>query len=282
MEERAQNISLVEIYLLVIFALLGAALGSFFNVCIDRLPAGKSLIHEPSHCDSCRRRLQPPDMFPVISYLALRGRCRYCRASIPRRVLAVEVIGAILVAYLYYRYDLSLQLVASMYYCCSYLVIAFIDLEHQLILNKVIYPSLVLAVVINLFIPPATVTGSFLGDNWLLFNVVHGGAALNGIMGGAAGFLLLLLVALVSRGGMAAGDVKMAAFIGLTLGLPMVVVALVLAAILGGLAAIVLLLLKVKKRKDAIPFGPFLSIATIVTFLWGQEILNWYMRILAG
>lgn len=263
--------------MIVIFALFGAAIGSFLNVCIDRLPAGKSLIHQPSHCDACQRRLQPVDMVPVVSYLVLRGRCRYCRARVPRRVLWVEVISTALMAFLYWHYGLTIQLAVSIYYCCLFLTIAFIDLDHKLILNKIIYPSLLIAVLIDVFIPPSAVLDSLMGDVTLLSGFIHGGAALNGILGGALGFVLLLIIALVFRGGMGWGDVKMAGLIGLATGFPLVLVSLLLAILLGGLSAGLLLLLRIKKRRDAIPFGPFLSLAAIATLLWGQEILNWYL-----
>jgi leader peptidase (prepilin peptidase)/N-methyltransferase len=271
----------VEAVLIVFFALFGAALGSFLNVCIDRLPAGKSLIHQPSHCDACQRRLHPLDMVPVLSYLVLRGRCRYCRARVPQRVLWVEVISTVLAAFLYWHYGLTVQLAVGIFYCCLFFTIAVIDLEQKLILNKIVYPSLLMAVLIDIFIPPSSITKTFFGDITLLSGYIHGGAALSGLSGGAAGFALLLLGAVVFRGGMGWGDVKMAGLIGLAVGFPLVLVSLLMAVVLGGLIAGFLLLIRVKKRKDAIPFGPFLSLAAIITLLWGQSILNWYLGLFA-
>ena len=94
----------MEAVLTVIFALLGAAIGSFLNVCIDRLPAGKSIISPPSHCDACQRRLTPAEMVPIFSYLWLHGRCRYCSIHIPLRVPAVELATALLFALLSWPY----------------------------------------------------------------------------------------------------------------------------------------------------------------------------------
>jgi leader peptidase (prepilin peptidase)/N-methyltransferase len=267
----------VETLLIIIFALLGAAIGSFLNVCIDRLPAGKSLISPPSYCDVCQRRLSPLDMVPIVSYLVLRGRCRYCQAPIPRRVLWVELISTALITFLYWQYGMTAQLAVNIYYFCLFLTIAVIDLEHKLILNKIVYPSMLIVVIIDILIPPPALSKAFTGDATVLNGIIHSGTILNGILGGATGFVVLLIPALVFSGGMGWGDVKMAALIGLATGFPHIFVALVMAIILGGLVAASLLLLKIRKRKDAIPFGPFLSLATIAIILWGQTILNWYL-----
>lgn len=247
----------MEAILTVLFFLLGAAIGSFLNVCIDRLPAGKSLVFPPSHCDACQHRLLPKDLIPVFSYLILRGRCRYCRAAITRRILWVEVLSGVLIVFLYWRYGLSFGFAINAFYCCLFIVLAVIDLEHRLILNKIVYPASAVALIIGVFLP-------------------HPGIV-NGVIGGAIGFVLLLIPALICSRGMGWGDVKMAALIGLVTGFPLVFVSLIMAIVLGGLVAVFLLLLRIKRRKETIPFGPFLSLATVATLLWGSDILNWYL-----
>ena len=257
----------MEALLIILFALLGLAIGSFLNVCIDRLPAGRSLVHPPSYCDTCQQRLSARDLIPVFSYLWLRGRCRYCQARIPRRVFWVEVGTGLLFAFLYWHYGLTAEFAVAAFYCCIFIVIMVIDMEHKLILNKVVYPASIVALVISIFLP---VSGIVLPP-WP--------AAVNGLIAGAIGFVLLLIIALVFRGGMGFGDVKMAALIGLVTGFPGVFVALLGGIVLGGLVAVLLLLLKIKKRKDPIPFGPFLAVATIVTLLYGSEILSRYLEL---
>ncbi len=264
----------MDIILAVLFALLGLAVGSFLNVLIDRLPAGKSLVYPPSHCDACQRRLFLKDLIPVFSYLWLRGRCRYCRTKIPRRVLWVEVGLGLLLAGLYLYYGLSVELAAGIFYISLFIVLGVIDLEHKLILNKIVYPAVVTALILDIFLRQPGILDVFLPQPVILAALI-GGA--NGLVSGAVGFTLLLIPALIFRGGMGWGDVKMAALIGLVTGFPLVLVALFLSIVLGGLIAAVLLLLKVRKRKEAIPFGPFLSLATITTLLWGSDILSWYL-----
>ena len=258
----------MEVVLTVVFALLGTAIGSFLNVCIDRLPTGKSIVRPPSQCDACQQRLSPRDLVPVFTYLWLRGRCRYCQAHIPQRIFWMEVGSGLLLAFLYGHYDLSVELGVIAFYCYLFIVLMVIDLEHKLILNKITYPAAVVALIISVFIPSIGSTDVSLP--WLP-------EVANGAFGGAIGLVFLLIPALIYRGGMGWGDVKMAALIGLVTGFPLVFVALFMGVILGGLVAGLLLLLRIKKRKEAIPFGPFLSLATIATLLWGNDILNWYL-----
>jgi leader peptidase (prepilin peptidase)/N-methyltransferase len=267
----------MEIYFTVIFGLLGAAVGSFLNVCVDRLPAGLSLTAPPSHCDACQRRLNFLDLFPVFSYIILRGRCRYCGAKIPLRVLWVELGCGLFTAFLFWYKGLTFEFAIIAFYSYIYIVIALIDMRHQLILNKIVYPSLIIA----LIIAPFFVRGGNLVGGQFHFGDLDIGI-LNALIGAVLGFVFLLIPALVSRGGMGFGDVKMAALIGLTTGFPGVLVAVLGGIILGGLVAIVLLASGIKKRKEAVPFGPFLSLASIITLIWGSGIYNWYMAFFTG
>ena len=257
----------MEIALTVIFIIVGTAVGSFLNVCIDRLPVGKSVVRPPSHCDACQHPLSPADLFPLLSYLWLRRRCRYCRAPIPSRPFWVELGTGVFFGIAFWPLGLSPQFALTVFYGSIFIALAIIDLEHWLLLNRIVYPAAALALLISLFIPAPEI----ILLPWPVW--------LNGIIGGVGGFLFLLVPFLVSRGGMGEGDVKMAGLIGLVTGFPLVFLALFTAAILGGFIAGILLLLRVKKRKEAIPFGPFLSLAAIVTLLWGSNILNWYLGI---
>jgi leader peptidase (prepilin peptidase)/N-methyltransferase len=257
----------MNIILTIVFALLGAAIGSFLSVCIDRLPVKKSLVYPPSRCPACQHRLSLKDLIPLFSYLWLRGHCRYCQAPIPRRVFWVEVGTGLLFALTYWHYGLGIESAITAFYGCVFIVIGVIDLEHKLILNKLVYPMAVVALIISLFLPTLGIVN--LPLPWP--------GILDGIIGGAIGFVLLLIPALIYRGGMGWGDVKAAALIGLVTRFPLVFVAIITGAVLGGLVAGILLLLKIKKRKEPIPFGPFLALATIATLLWGSNILNWYL-----
>jgi leader peptidase (prepilin peptidase)/N-methyltransferase len=259
----------MEALLIVIFSLLGLVIASFLNVCIDRLPARQSLISPPSHCPACQRRLALKDLIPVFSYLWLRGRCRYCGAPIPRRVLWVELGTALLFGYLYWHYIVwqpgsGIELAVALFYSCIFILIMVIDWEKGLILNKIVLPAIAAAIVISaafsIFLPDVEIV-PFIG--WAA-------------AGGGIGLVIFALIVIASRGGMGWGDVKLAALIGLVTGFPLVFIALLMGVILGGVVAVILLALRIKKRKEGIPFGPFLALAAIITLLWGNGILSWY------
>jgi len=244
--------------MVLLYALLGLAISSFLNVCIDRLPEGKSIVAPPSHCPYCGRRLAPFDLIPVLSYVLLKGRCRYCGAPIPRRILVVESITGLLFVLLWYHYGPSRQLLLATLYTCFFMVIFFIDLEHHLVLNRVILPAIVVALLAVPFTPN--------------HNVVEL------LVGGALGFGLLFLIAFIYPAGMGMGDVKLATFIGLVVGFPAVFVALFISFVTGGLVGGSLLLTGLKGRKDPVPFAPFLVAGGMVAMLYGEQIIEWYGR----
>jgi leader peptidase (prepilin peptidase)/N-methyltransferase len=236
-------------------------------VCIDRLPQNESIVYPPSHCAVCQHKLAVKDLIPLFSYLRLRGRCRYCQASIPRKLFWVELATGLIFALLYWHYGLSAELGVMAFYACLFTIIFVIDLEHGLILNKVVYPAMVVAFLLALLPRP-----------WLTQWLVTGVA--NAALGGAVGFVILFLIAIVSRGGMGWGDVKLAALIGLATGFPLVFFSLIMGAILGGIVAVALMIAKKKTRRETIPFGPFLAVAAMITLLWGSDILNWYLGLM--
>jgi leader peptidase (prepilin peptidase)/N-methyltransferase len=245
----------------IFFALLGLVIGSFLNVCIDRIPRRQSLTSPPSHCPECDHKLSTLDLIPIFSYLWLKGRCRYCKTPIPRRVLYVEMATGATFAILYLFYGLSGDLAVTLVYFSLFLALFFIDVEHHLLPNKLVYPGAALAVVLSLFLSRLEVVPGI------------GSAA----AGGGIGLGIFLLIALLSRGGMGWGDVKMAGFIGLAVGFPLVFVAILLAVVAGGLVAGILMATQKKGRKQAIAFGPFLALGAMATILWGQTILDWYL-----
>jgi leader peptidase (prepilin peptidase)/N-methyltransferase len=167
---------------------------------------------------------------------------------------------------LYWYYGLSLMLGFALVYLCLLTLIFVIDIEHQLILDRVVYPGMVLALVFSFFYPGFSPFDPVDGVKWA-------------VLGGAIGLALMLLPFLISRGGMGFGDVKMAALVGLIVGFPRVFIALFLSIIAGGLVAGVLLATGLKGRRQPIPFGPFLAAGTMVVVVWGAQIQLWYQRI---
>ena len=262
----------MTIQLIILFTLAGLAIGSFLNVCIDRLPLRKSLISPPSHCDNCQRRLGIIDLIPVFSYIFLLGRCRYCKAKIPIRVLLVEVITGFLFFLAFWRFGLSAQFAITAFWSCVFVVIIFIDWEHKLILNMITYPAAIIAIIllaIDSFVPGVNL---FPGRTF-----IPEMSFLSGIISGAILLISFLLIAIIRPGSMGMGDAKLVTLIGLVSGFPLMVISMLIGVVIGGVVAIILLASKKKGRKDIIPYGTFLAIGPIVAMLFDHEIINWYL-----
>jgi leader peptidase (prepilin peptidase)/N-methyltransferase len=257
--------------LIPLFVLLGLFVGSFLNVCIDRLPQEESIITPPSHCPSCNRRVGIIDLVPVFSYIWLRGRCRYCQAHIPLRLPIVEGITGLLffIIFWQFNYELSLSFAITLAYACILLIIFFIDLENQLILNRITYPAMIIALGFSLLLPEISEVSPLVGGIT--------GRLISSVVGGTIGLVFMAIPLIIYRRGMGIGDIKLGLLIGLMTGFPLVFVALLMSVIVGGVISIILLIFKIKSRKDAIPFGPFMAAAAIVTLLWGQAIWQWYI-----
>lgn len=237
--------------------LLGAVIGSFLNVVAVRLPRGESVAHPPSHCPACRAAIAWFDNIPVLSFLALRGRCRHCRAPISWRYPLVETATATLFALAAWRLEARLEAVLPAWaFLAALVAVAAIDLEHEIIPDRITLPGIAAGFLASLVNPSV---------RWL-----------DSLLGIAVGGGVILIVIVVSRGGMGGGDMKLCAMIGAFLGWQLAALTLFLAVIVGGAIAGTLLLTGLKRRKDRIPFGPFLAGSAVVSLFWGDTLLRWY------
>lgn len=245
--------------------LLGLALGSFANVCIWRLPQGKSVISPTSYCPRCGTHIKFYDNIPILSYLLLKGKCRFCKGHIPLRYPIVEAVMGILSLALFIRYGLSYQYFLYLGFFGSLLVITFIDLYHQIIPDEISLPGIVVGLLASLL--PGE-------PSWI-----------DSIFGILAGGLGLLVVAwtfqlLTGKEGMGGGDIKLLAMIGAWMGwksLPLVVlISSVSGTLIGGGA----LILSKKDVGSRIPFGPFLALGAVIYFFFGAKLLSLYMGLL--
>ncbi len=255
----------MEIAVGITFGLTGLLVGSFLNVVIDRLPAGQSLMFPASHCPACKKRLAVADLVPLFSYLQLKGRCRYCSNLIPLRIFLVELVTGIVFGLLAWYTGLTPGLVVALFYFCLLLTISVIDIEQGLILNWLVYPGIAVALLASIF------SKSLANPHFTTPSITQAAIGLG------IGFVLFLIIVLVSRGGMGWGDVKMAALAGVMLGYPVIAVGIFWAVIAGGLTAVALILFKIKGRKQTVPFGPFLALGTLLALFWGQYVLDWYL-----
>ena len=241
---------------------LGAMVGSFLNVCASRLPKGRSLWMPGSACPACASPIRWYDNIPILSFLLLRGRCRDCKERISWRYPIVETGTALLFALAYFQIGWRSDLLLALVLLSALIVITAVDLEHQLIPDRITLPGIV-----------AGFAGSVaLGrGSWL-------GFLLGIILGGGVFFLIIVL----SGGGMGGGDMKLGAMLGAFLGWKLLLLGLFLAAFLGGAVAAALLAAGRKGRKDPLPFGPFLAFGGAVSLLWGEGIVQWYLSGFAG
>jgi leader peptidase (prepilin peptidase)/N-methyltransferase len=246
-----------------VFFVLAAGLivGSFLNVCIYRLPRRESVAWPGSHCTTCARALAWYENVPVLSWVALRGRCRTCRATISMLYPIVEAItGAIFVGgYLVYGWTPLLP--ARLLFACAMIVLFVIDLQHRILPNVITVPGIVVGFVFSLFLPPG----------WLpsLIGILAGGGVLYAI---AEAYSRL-------RGieGLGMGDVKMLAMIGAFLGWQLMLVTLILASFTGSVVGLALIASGRGGMKLALPFGTFLAVAALVAAVAGDPLLAWYV-----
>jgi len=260
MENLLNQIVIIPGFLPALFFVLGACIGSFLNVCIFRLPRQESIIFPASHCMNCGAKLKPLDNIPLLSFLFLGGKCRYCHAKISWQYPLVELLSAILFALAAIRFGLQWNTLIAVILISSSIVVSVIDFKIQIIPNSISLPGIVLGLLINL-IPSSPI--SFL----------------NALYGMALGGGLFYVVALVSRGGMGGGDIKLIAMFGAFLGWKNCLVTIFCGVLLGSLVGVTLLLLRRKGRKDPIPFGPFLCTGALISVFYGREIIYWYLHL---
>ncbi|KUO50599.1 MAG: peptidase A24 [Desulfitibacter sp. BRH_c19] len=243
--------------MLLLIVILGLLIGSFLNVCIYRIPKGETVVYNSSHCTHCNTALKFMDLIPVLSYIFLNGKCRYCGEGIKVRYPLVELFtgGIFFLTYLYIGFDILL--IKYLVLFSILIVITFIDLDHKIIPNKLILIMLIWGIIWQIFHP----------------EIVWISAAAGALLGGG----LLLLAAVISRGGMGGGDIKLMFAAGFILGLSNTALALFLGFLSGSIIGIALIVLRIKSRKDPIPFGPFLSLGIFIAALWGYEIIDLYL-----
>lgn len=246
-----------------IFAFLfGAVVGSFLNVCIYRLPAGKSIVFPPSACPACATPIRWYDNIPIVGWLVLGGKCRACRAPISRQYPLVELLNGLLTLALFAKLGPTATFAVLWVFCCALVVITFIDLEHQIIPDVISLPGIVLGFISSFFLPWHSWSNSLIG-------IVAGG-----------GFLLLIAYGyelLTKKEGMGGGDIKLLAMMGAFLGWRAVPFIIFAASLLGSVVGVTLMLVQKKDGKLAIPFGPFLAFGAVLFIFYGKQLINWYL-----
>ncbi len=242
-------------------------MGSFLNVCIYRIPRKISIIFPPSHCPRCGKKILWYDNIPLLSYLLLKGKCRFCGKKISFRYFVVEFLTGVIFLFLYLKFGLSPSLLLYIIFSCALLLSAFIDWEHFLIPDIFTLPLIPFAFLICFIYPDF-----FQKDTRI-------DAFMFSLSGALLGFLSLLIIAFIGKiifrkEAMGGGDLKLLAAIGSFLGVKGVLLIIFLSSFLGAVVGGLLILLKIKKKEDYIPYGPFLSLAAIMVIFWGDWLVE--------
>ncbi len=244
----------------VIIFIFGLIIGSFLNVVIFRLDQAKSFWQGRSFCPKCQKSINWYDNIPLLSFIILGGRCRTCHKKISWQYPLVELATAVIFAWLHRRFGLSLPFLIYAILSGFLLVIFVYDLKHYLILDKVAIPAIIFAFLASLYL------GISFG-NLLIAALVGGGFF-------ASQFF-------ISQGKwVGGGDIRLGVLMGFILGLKFLLVALFLSYVIGAVFGLALIALKQKKMSSQVPFGPFLTLATFITIIYGQELLSWYFNLI--
>lgn len=252
-----------------ITTVFGLIVGSFLNVVINRLHTGKSFLGGRSHCPHCKHELGVLDLIPVLSFFFLRGKCKYCKKPISWQYPAIELITAIaygLLAYQYFYSGLSVAFsleffafLLGLVLAATFIVIAVYDIKHYLILDKVVFPAVAVAIIY------AALKGELVSG---LFGVLT-----------VSGFFLAQYLA--SKGTwIGFGDVKFGLLLGMVAGFPGALILLFMSYLLGAVTGVTLIGFGKKDMGSILPFGAFLSASAVICMMYGDKIANWYADII--
>ncbi|KXS45967.1 MAG: leader peptidase (prepilin peptidase) / N-methyltransferase [Candidatus Frackibacter sp. T328-2] len=237
----------------------GLLIGSFLNVVIYRLPNDESIIFPRSHCPNCQTKLGVMDLIPIISFVFNKGRCRYCQTKISWQYPLVELLTGIFFAILFIQYQFSINFWIYAFLTILLIICTFIDYKHQIIPNKITYSGIIIGLILSILFKHITFQSALLGI------LIPGG--------------FLLLVAIITNGGMGIGDVKFAVMIGTYIGAKYTLIGIFIGSLVGSVLGLGLICLGLKERKSRIPFGPLIALGNILMLLWGEEVVGWYLGI---
>ncbi len=259
---------MMEVFIPVIFTILGILIGSFLNVLIIRVPKGEDFVKTRSHCTTCNYTLRWYDLIPLLSYLTLGGKCRKCGEGISPIYPIIELINGLMYGFIFYLKGSELTasgIIDASLACLMFstlLVISIIDLRELIIPDGFVIFIFILGIL------------KIVGE----FALLSSPNLITHLIGLFIISLPLLIIAIITKGGMGMGDVKLMAAAGFFLGAYLIVEAFFIGAIIGGIVAIGLVVAKKVKKDTKIPFGPFLAGGIMMTILFGEKILDWYIN----
>jgi len=280
-------IGLPEFFNFIVIFIVGATFGSFLNVVIHRVPNGESIIFPNSACPQCKNSIKPYDNIPILSWLILRGKCRMCRNPISPRYPAVELLTALLFVLVFWQIGLNVFLPVALIFVTAIVALIFIDAENMILPNVITYPLLVFALFVRLIYPLFFSVSYFADFKIYPLNLMESypvwvtslfGAVLGGLIGGGSLWLVgELWKRLRGVDAMGLGDVKMMFGVGALLGWQLTLLSIFLGAFSGAIIGVFLIARqKEKDMQTQIPFGIFLGIGSIISLLFGEQLVKWY------
>jgi len=268
------------------FLVLGLIVGSFLNVCIVRLPRGRSIVTPPSHCPRCRAGIRFYDNIPIISFLLLRGKCRSCGEPISWRYPLVELMNGLFYAWIIHEFPIGGEAFLMMVLCSSLIVITFIDFDHQIIPDVITLPGMLLGLSLAPFFMSALGEPlPFRLDLILPHTKPYFVAFLNSLIGLFLGGGPLFVIGWIWERlrhveAMGGGDVKLMGMVGSFLGWKGALLTIMLGAFAGSIVGLGLIALKRHKMEKVIPFGPFLAAGAVAAAFYGSDIIAWYLGLI--
>ncbi len=248
----------IVVILYIVFILAGLVIGSFLEVIIYRVPRKLSIVRPGSFCTECNKPIAIHDNIPLLSFIILRGKCRNCGSKIPFTSPIIEILTSLFFLANYIFYGISLNTLSGIILCCVLTVVSFIDIGFRIIPNIIVMPLTIVGLIIS-------IAGNL--EKWWLPLAYCAGA-----------FVFMLIIHLIYPRGMGMGDVKLSLMIGAFL-VKNVIVALFLGFLIGAVFGL-FLIIKKRKFKQSIPFGPFISLGSVAALFYGDYILKWYTGLL--
>lgn len=249
----------MSIVWVILFFIYGIIFGSFFNVVGLRVPKKESIVSPPSHCTACNRKLRTLDLIPIFSYMALRGKCRGCGQKISPMYPLMEFLTGALFAFSYYHIGFTYELVIALLFVSLLVIITVSDIAYMIIPDKVLLPFAIAFLILRWIIPTSP---------WW-----------DSLLGAAVGFVVLFLIAVLSKGGMGGGDIKLFFVIGLVLGTINTLLTLFLASLIGSVVGIYVLKKTGKGKKTPVAFGPSIAAAAVLSYFFGADFVEWYQQL---
>jgi len=245
---------------MICFFILGTVFGSFFNVVGLRLPKSIPFHNDRSYCPHCEMQLRWFELIPIVSYIIQQGKCRHCGKRIAKLYPLIEMITGSLFAFAFWKIGLQVELIMILLLISLAMILVVTDLNYLLIPNKILLFFLPLFIGLRILSPL---------DPWY-----------DPLIGAAVGYILVMLIILLSKGGMGAGDMKLLGLLGIVLGWKLILLTFFIATFSGALIGGILMLTKKLKRGEPMPFGPYILLGALISYFFGEQIVTTYLTLL--